>query len=155
MVTGIMQGTRHLSISAKAYNCLFMLSAECAIITPANSKPPLLHSTKEGCRQGVRQALPRPALSPSGHPLSRFPSIFGLGLFAGLNALPKPTYMCSYSCRTEASAVLGFQHKISGRMQSSYPELYNGKTINLDFHSIPHFGEESEMERVSGYNRGK
>ena len=87
--------------------------------------------------------------------IKQYDTDIGFGLFAGLNALPKPTYMCSYSCRTEASAVLGFQQKIIGRMQSSYPELYNGKTINLDFHSIPHFGEESEMERVWCGTRGK
>lgn len=79
----------------------------------------------------------------------------GFGLFAGLNVLPKPTYMCSYSCRTDTVAVRTFQQKIIKHLQSYYPELYRGKTINLDFHSIPHFGEESKMERVWCGSRGK
>lgn len=36
-----------------------------------------------------------------------------------------------------------------------YPELYQGQTVNLDFHSIPHFGDESQMERVWCGSRGK
>lgn len=30
-------------------------------------------------------------------------------------------------------------------MRSEYPQYYLGDTINLDFHSIPHYGEKSEM----------
>jgi transposase len=36
----------------------------------------------------------------------------GFGIFAGLNVLPKPSYMCSYSCRTEASALMEFQRRV-------------------------------------------
>ena len=79
----------------------------------------------------------------------------GFGVFAGLNVLPKPTYMCSYSCRTDASAVMKFQQKMIKNFNQLYPDLYQGKTINLDFHSIPHFGEESEMEKVWCGTRGK
>ncbi len=31
-------------------------------------------------------------------------------------------------------------------MQSIYPEYYQGETINLDFHTIPHYGEKSMMD---------
>jgi transposase len=79
----------------------------------------------------------------------------GLGLFAGLNVLPKPTYMCSYSCRTKAAGLMAFQSKLVAYLRQVYPELYSGKTINLDFHSIPHFGTESEMEKVWCGARGK
>lgn len=79
----------------------------------------------------------------------------GFGVFAGLNVLPKPTYMCSYSCRTDASAVMKFQQRMIKHFNQHYPDLYKGKTINLDFHSIPHFGEESEMEKVWCGTRGK
>jgi len=79
----------------------------------------------------------------------------GFGIFAGLNVLPKPTYMGSYSCRTEASILLDFQRKIITMFRRNYPDWYSGKTIHLDFHSIPHFGEESEMERVWCGSRGK
>ncbi len=79
----------------------------------------------------------------------------GFGVFAGLNVLPKPTYMCSYSCRTEASVLLDFQRRLVERLKGLYPELYQGQTVNLDFHSIPHFGEESQMEKVWCGSRGK
>jgi len=79
----------------------------------------------------------------------------GFGIFAGLNALPKPTYICSYSCRTEASILMGFQQRIIKHFRSLYPDLYQSKTINLDFHSIPHFGDDSEMEKVWCGARGK
>ena len=79
----------------------------------------------------------------------------GFGIFAGLNVLPKPTYMGSYSCRTEASTLLDFQRKILTMFHRNYPDWYSGKTINLDFHSIPHFGDESEMERIWCGSRGK
>jgi transposase len=79
----------------------------------------------------------------------------GFGVFAGLNVLPKPSYMCSYSCRTDAAELLAFQQAVINRFQQQHPELYPGDTINLDFHSIPHFGEESELERVWCGSRGK
>jgi transposase len=79
----------------------------------------------------------------------------GFGVFAGLNVLPKPTYMCTYSCRTEASMLMEFQREMIAKLQGLYPDVYQCRTINLDFHSIPHFGDESSMERVWCGSRGK
>lgn len=72
----------------------------------------------------------------------------GLGVFAGLNVLPKNTYMSTYSCLSSTETIMDFQKQIVRNFKQSYPELYNGNYINLDFHSIPHYGEESEMEKV-------
>jgi len=72
----------------------------------------------------------------------------GLGVFAGLNVLPKNTYMSTYSCLTSTGTILDFQKKIVKSLQQKYPMLYNGNYINLDFHSIPHYGNQSEMEKV-------
>ena len=72
----------------------------------------------------------------------------GLGLFAGLNVLPKNTYMSTYSCLSSTETILGFQKQIVGSLKQKYPLLYNGNYINLDFHSIPHYGDLSEMEKV-------
>jgi transposase len=72
----------------------------------------------------------------------------GLGVFAGLNVLPKNTYMSTYSCLTSSETILDFQKKIVKSLQQKYPLLYNGNYINLDFHSIPHYGDQSEMENV-------
>jgi len=72
----------------------------------------------------------------------------GLAIFAGLNIFPKPTYMCTYSCRTTEKILLDFQKKIIKKFRKKYPEFYDGEFINLDFHSIPHYGTEAEMENV-------
>ena len=87
--------------------------------------------------------------------IKQYNTDMGFGIFAGLNVLPKPAYMCSYSCRTESSILMDFQRKIVENFRKNYPDLYQGNTINLDFHSIPHFGDESEMERVWCGARGK
>jgi transposase len=87
--------------------------------------------------------------------ISQYDSDMGFGIFAGLNILPKPGYICSYSCRTEASKLMEFQKKITGNFSHYYPDLYKGDTINLDFHSIPHFGDKSQMEKVWCGARGK
>jgi transposase len=87
--------------------------------------------------------------------IKQYNTDLGFGVFSGLNVLPKPTYMCSYSCRTEASVLMDFQRRIIENFRLHYPDFYQGKTINLDFHSIPHFGDESEMEKVWCGTRGK
>lgn len=72
----------------------------------------------------------------------------GLGLFAGLSVLPKSTYMSTYSCRTSESMLAHFQNDLMTHFQAIYPKFYQSDFINLDFHSIPHFGTESQMEHV-------
>ena len=68
----------------------------------------------------------------------------GLGLFAGLNVLPKCTAMSTYSYALDAVHLLKLQSafvKQAGRIG-----LYDGKIVNLDFHTIPHFGDESVLQ---------
>ena len=79
----------------------------------------------------------------------------GLGVFSGLTVLPKATYMNTYSCRTSSEMLLEFQKEVIDKFQTIYPEFYQSHFINLDFHSIPHFGDESEMEKVWCGARGK
>jgi hypothetical protein len=79
----------------------------------------------------------------------------GLGVFAGLNVLPKPTYMGTYSCRCSETQLMDFQSKIIKSFKKNYPDFYTSEFINLDFHSIPHFGAESEMEQVWCGAKGK
>ena len=79
----------------------------------------------------------------------------GLGLFSGLNFLPKSTYMATYSCRTSEEMVMQLQSKIIAQFRTVFPSFYQGEFINLDFHSIPHFGTESQMEHVWCGARGK
>jgi len=72
----------------------------------------------------------------------------GFGVFVGLNYLPKPTYMGTYSCRTSEEMLLTFQEELMKNFNNSTPQLYDGEYINLDFHSIPHYGNESTMEKI-------
>src|SRR5262249_56215549 len=63
----------------------------------------------------------------------------GLGLFCGLNAMPKRSYLSEYSSRITPQKVsqllAGWHGKISGEA------IFAGSSINLDFHSVPYFGE--------------
>ncbi len=79
----------------------------------------------------------------------------GLGVFAGLNILPKPTYMCTYSCRCSEQQLMDLQRNVVSLFNKKYPDFYGNGFINLDFHSIPHHGDESEMERVWCGAKGK
>jgi transposase len=79
----------------------------------------------------------------------------GLGIFAGLNILPKSTYMNTYSCRCSESMVMDLQNKIITTFKKKYPHFYCSDYINLDFHSIPHYGDKSEMEKIWCGARGK
>lgn len=69
----------------------------------------------------------------------------GLGLFAGLNAIPKTTALTTYSYRIVSGENRRFLESLLGRAREL--GVISGETINLDFHSIPHFGEESVLEK--------
>ena len=77
----------------------------------------------------------------------------GLGLFAGLNVLPKSTAMSTYSYSLDEVQLLQLQQAFI--LQASRLGLYEGTIINLDFHTVPHFGEESVLEEHWAGARGK
>jgi hypothetical protein len=68
-----------------------------------------------------------------------------LALFAGLNAFPKKSYLSEYSSHithAQNTALLGaYEHQIAG------DELLPGRSFNLDFHSVPYYGEDPVIER--------
>jgi len=68
----------------------------------------------------------------------------GIGLFAGLNAIPKCTALSTYSYGLDSVHLLGLQKAFV--KQASKLGLYNNNIINLDFHTVPHFGDESVLE---------
>lgn len=69
----------------------------------------------------------------------------GLGLFAGLNVLPKCTAMSTYSFGLDSVQLLKLQEAFV--RQAAKAGLYDKHVINLDFHTVPHFGEESVLEK--------
>jgi hypothetical protein len=76
-----------------------------------------------------------------------------LGLFAGLNVLPKCTAMSTYSYSLDEKHIQRLQKAFI--KNASGLGLYDGKFINLDFHTVPHFGEESVLEKHWAGARGK
>lgn len=69
----------------------------------------------------------------------------GLALFAGLNAIPKKSYLSEYSSRVDDSKTIkllaAWQH------QGVANTLFRGPSFNLDFHSVPYYGEHPLVER--------
>ena len=70
---------------------------------------------------------------------------WGLGLFAGLNVLPKCTAMSTYAYSLDAIHLLKLQNAFV--RQADRIGLYDKSVINLDFHTIPHFGDESVLQK--------
>jgi len=69
----------------------------------------------------------------------------GLGLFAGLNVLPKCTAMSTYSYGLDSVHLLRLQKTFV--KQANKLQLYDSSIVNLDFHTVPHFGDESVLEK--------
>jgi hypothetical protein len=69
----------------------------------------------------------------------------GLALFSGLNATPKKSYLSEYSSRivpAHLDDLLAAWHT-----QVSGERLWTTQSFNLDFHSVPYYGEHPVIER--------
>ncbi len=75
-----------------------------------------------------------------------------LGLFAGLNVLPKSTALSTYYYRVSRSQNKRFLSALSRIFRDD--ELENGE-FNLDFKSIPHWGDASVLEKNWAGSRSK
>jgi transposase len=69
----------------------------------------------------------------------------GPGLFAGLNVLPKCTALSTYGYSLDAAHLERLQKAFVA--EASSLGLYGREVINLDFHTVPHFGDESVLEK--------
>ena len=69
----------------------------------------------------------------------------GLALFAGLNAFPKKSYLSEYSSRIEHRKTTRFLAAWHDQIHGA--ELLPGESFNLDFHSVPYYGEHPLIER--------
>jgi transposase len=79
----------------------------------------------------------------------------GLALFCGLNAMPKKSYLSEYSSRLEHRRtldLLGAWHT-----QLAGAALFEASSFNLDFHSVPYYGEHPLVEKhyVSARSRSQ
>ena len=68
----------------------------------------------------------------------------GLAWFSGLNVSPKKSFFSEYSSRitpTQTQALLAAWHD-----QGHKRKLWNGDSFNLDFHSVPYYGKDPQVE---------
>lgn len=69
----------------------------------------------------------------------------GLGLFCGLNRMPKQSDLSEYSARidhTKTTTLLaGWHAQVTGE------GLFRGHSCDLDFHAVPYYGEHPVLER--------
>ena len=69
----------------------------------------------------------------------------GLALFAGLNVIPKRSFLTEYSCRIDPASyprLMRLWFDAVGRLG-----LARGSSFDLDFHTIPFHGEDALMEK--------
>jgi len=69
----------------------------------------------------------------------------GLALFAGLNVIPKRSFLTEYSCRIEPSCYPTLMRRWFDTV--SRLGLRWGTSFNLDFHTIPFHGEDALVEK--------
>jgi hypothetical protein len=76
----------------------------------------------------------------------------GLGLFAGLNTLPKTAWFSSYSSRVDSEMNLSFLKDLH---QEWCKHGLLSDTSNLDFTTIPYWGNSEHLENNWSGKRGK
>jgi transposase len=67
----------------------------------------------------------------------------GLALFCGLNAMPKKSFLSEYSSRITPQKVQRLLALWHERVTGS---AFTGESLNLDFHSVPYFGDDPQVE---------
>jgi transposase len=77
----------------------------------------------------------------------------GLGLFSGLNVIPKCTALSTYSYSLNEAHIFNLQKAFVQRAVRM--GLYDGSVINMDFHTVPHNGDESVLEQHWAGARGR
>ncbi len=82
-----------------------------------------------------------------GRPSQAMADVFdpGLALFAGLNVFPKRATLTEYSCRVDPRTVPPLMAAWLAAAQRH--GLQTGGSFDLDFHTIPHHGDEALMEK--------
>jgi len=69
----------------------------------------------------------------------------GLALFSGLNATPKKSYLSEYSSRLAPARIGDLLAAWHAQVSGDSP--WTGDSFNLDFHSVPYYGEHPTIER--------
>ena len=69
----------------------------------------------------------------------------GLALFAGLNVIPKRSFLTEYSCRIDPACYPELMRRWFDAV--SRLGLPRGHSFDLDFHTIPFHGEDALIEK--------
>jgi hypothetical protein len=69
----------------------------------------------------------------------------GFGLFAGLNAFPKKSFLCEYSCRIDHAKTMRLLAAWHAHLAGE--SIFASRSFNLDFHSVPYYGEHPGVEK--------
>jgi hypothetical protein len=69
----------------------------------------------------------------------------GLALFAGLNVIPKRSFLTEYSCRIDPTSYPRWMRCWFDALSSA--GLERGKSFDLDFHTIPYHGDDALVEK--------
>jgi hypothetical protein len=79
----------------------------------------------------------------------------GLALFCGLNVIPKKSYMCEYSSRVARERTVSLLAAWHRAVTDEH--LFDAHSFNLDFHSVPYYGEDPQVQRhfVSARSRAQ
>jgi hypothetical protein len=67
----------------------------------------------------------------------------GLALFCGLNAIPKKSFLSEYSSRITPQKV---QRLLAIWHERVIGSVFTGESLNLDFHSVPYFGDDPQVQ---------
>ena len=77
----------------------------------------------------------------------------GLGLFAGLNVIPKRAFLTEYSCRIDPASYPQLMRHWFDALSTL--GLERGSSFDLDFHTIPFHGEDALVEKHYVTNRSR
>ena len=69
----------------------------------------------------------------------------GLGLFAGLNVFPKKSFLSEYSSRIDHAKTMRLL--ASWHAHVAGESIFPGESFNLDFHSVPYYGEHPAVQK--------
>ena len=70
----------------------------------------------------------------------------GLALFAGLNVIPKRSFLTEYSCRIGPACYPKLMRRWFDALGQPRA-LTRGRSFDLDFHTIPFHGDDALMEK--------
>lgn len=69
----------------------------------------------------------------------------GLALFAGLNVIPKRSFLTEYSCRIDPDCYVQWMRRWFDALSTA--GLSRGRSFDLDFHTIPYHGDDALVEK--------